>query len=197
VQTHGSDAGFGRLYWPWLRGGAMRQYQQAHGSTAMTSERRLVLCVCLITSTACSQSPASPSSANAAGERPSLRLVCATTMTETPTITSDAGFGLPGAVCLDGATLQFQGFTIATDRSLVLYPAGATLRTFSQPNMNAPVLGSRRGHPEWSDQRTGRPHRVRRVCDAERGELLSGRNDRHGGSSRCVLQPRNRPCAVR
>jgi hypothetical protein len=119
----------------------MRQFRQELWSVAIVSVRGLVLCACLIASTACSHSPASPSSANAAGERSSLRLVCATTLTGTPAITSDADFGPPGAVCLDGATLQFQGFTIATDRPLVLYPAGATLRTFSQPNMNAPVWG--------------------------------------------------------
>jgi fibronectin-binding autotransporter adhesin len=68
-------------------------------------------------------------------------VVCATTISGTPAITSDADFGPPGAVCLDGATLQFQGFTIATDRPLVLYPAGATLRTFWQP-YGAQVWGS-------------------------------------------------------
>jgi fibronectin-binding autotransporter adhesin len=67
-------------------------------------------------------------------------MTCVTTVTGTSPITSDADFGPPGAACFDGATLQFQGFTIATDRPFVLSPAGATLRTFSQP-YGAPVWG--------------------------------------------------------
>src|SRR5437667_59905 len=77
---------------------------------------------------------------------PIAGLACAATITGTARITFDADFGASGVVCLDGATLQFGGSTLVTNRPFVLDPVGATLNAFFNGNdyqvtLNGPISG--------------------------------------------------------